>query len=324
MIESFPTYAAGDMPTAEQFNRLCQAVEMLCKLTASPPLQVNQDAFGFTFSLDDDSLTGQAEMVKVTSLTAIGDYYPALLQSWSGTEWIDGDLCYFLPANSETPALQRYGSVFELTDPDTGLDVYSEQVDGSLTITGNDANELPITVAPATSLALDPKNFVLSENEPGAAAVGARFRGFSFGSNTGNTIDPWVADTYQELTLVQYYDHAGCDLTLNRQFTLPAGEAWLITIFYQQWFAASGTYFKINFALPGALGGIKYNTPRLSFLPSGGEPFGNVFAWSATGIVIPDDPAVPVCLVAYSDVLPSGIGQLRIEGTSLGRYTAFA
>jgi hypothetical protein len=57
--------------------------------------------------------TGEHVIVKVTSTTPTDGLYPATLQTWTfaTAEWTEGASCWFLPANGETPALdRRYGA----------------------------------------------------------------------------------------------------------------------------------------------------------------------------------------------------------------------
>lgn len=77
-------------------------------------------------------LTGQPVAVKVTSLTMVGSYYPAVTETYNGSAFVDGVACYFLPLNGETPALNhRYGACTAAwIDPSTGKTVYCQSFAG--------------------------------------------------------------------------------------------------------------------------------------------------------------------------------------------------
>lgn len=133
----FRRLAPGDELPASEYNRLTQQVEELSNCAVASPLTKKMTAGGWQLGIDGApavSSTG-GPIVKVTSLTKTGSYYPAAIDSWSGPgepatpgSWSDGTVCLFLPANGETPTLNnRYGAcVLVTTDPATGLAVYAE------------------------------------------------------------------------------------------------------------------------------------------------------------------------------------------------------
>lgn len=160
------------------------------------------------------------DIVKVTSLTPTGSYYPCKVESWSdeGAAWSDGAVAWFLPANGGTPVLNRRYLALQVDVDDSGVAVYSDEMYQFAGITVKEADGTPTYTGVSTFIVDQADGFSLSQ--PGAGQ--ARLDLLDAGSGQAGKVNTTTQNFYGAKTFIDPLA-ANSDLAVAGNYTSAAG-----------------------------------------------------------------------------------------------------